>query len=203
MLSWLHSLQLDHPKILDVGCGVGWFTEQLADIGPATGIDLSEEAIRLARSRYSRASFLAGDVLEMPLPISEYDVVVSQEVIAHVPDQEKHLARAAQVLKPAGYLILTTPNRFVEERSDWPRPAPGHIQRWLSRRALMRLVRLEFHVLKTTTVVPLGHRGVLRIVNSYKLNRLLTLVFGSDATTALKERGGLGWTRAVLAQKRS
>jgi ubiquinone/menaquinone biosynthesis C-methylase UbiE len=203
MLSWLHSLQLEHPKILDFGCGVGWFTEQLTDMGPATGIDVSEEAITLARSRYSRASFVAGDVLEMPLPIGEYDVVVSQEVIAHVPDQVKYLARAARVLKPGGYLILTTPNCFVQERSDWPPPAPGHIRQWLRRRALMRLLRPEFRVLKTTTVVPLGYRGVLRIANSYKLNRLLALVLGSDATTLLKERVGLGWTRAVLAQKRS
>src|SRR6202011_3628857 len=98
------------------------------------------------------------------------DVVVSQEVIAHVPDQSGYLERAARVLKPGGYLIVTTPNLFVHSRNYWAPIPSGHIEQWLTRRELKRLLRPYFQVLRTTTAVPMGHGGILRLVNSTKLN---------------------------------
>jgi polysaccharide pyruvyl transferase WcaK-like protein/2-polyprenyl-3-methyl-5-hydroxy-6-metoxy-1,4-benzoquinol methylase len=200
---WVRSLPVDRPKILDLGCGTGWLTEELAQIGPATGIDLSEETVALARSRYPHASFLAGNVLDMPLPSGDYDVVVSQEVIAHVEDQRGYMDRVSQVLKPDGYLIITTVNPFVHERSGWPPQPHGHIEQWLDRSALKRLLQPCFRVLRMTTVVPMGHRGILRLVNSPRLNSTLRFVIPQRNLMALKERAGLGWTRMALAQKRA
>src|SRR4029077_6634968 len=140
---------------------------------------------------------------EMDLPERHFDVVVSQEVIAHVPDQPGYLERAARVLKPGGHLILTTPNRFVHERMPWGAQPPGHIERWLDRKALLCLLRPRFRVLGRTTAVPLGHGGILRVVNSTKLTRCGAFVFGAEGVEALKEWAGFGWTQVVLAQKRS
>jgi 2-polyprenyl-3-methyl-5-hydroxy-6-metoxy-1,4-benzoquinol methylase len=139
----------------------------------------------------------------MDLPEGQFDVVVSQEVIAHVPDQTGYLERAARVLKPGGYLIVTTPNRFVHFRNHWAPIPPGHIEQWLSRGALKRLLRPYFQVLRSTTVVPIGHGGILRLVNSPKLNWALGLLFPPERIEAFKERAGFGWTQIVLAQKRS
>ena len=55
----------------------------------------------------------------MSLPENHFDVVVSQEVIAHVPDQAAYLEKAADVLRRDGYLIITTPNKFVVDRGDF------------------------------------------------------------------------------------
>src|SRR5712692_9074059 len=41
ILRVIQQLPLKQPKILDLGCGRGWFTERLADLGEAHGIDLS------------------------------------------------------------------------------------------------------------------------------------------------------------------
>jgi 2-polyprenyl-3-methyl-5-hydroxy-6-metoxy-1,4-benzoquinol methylase len=203
ILAYLRSLRLERPTILDLGCGTGWFTNQLAELGPATGIDLSVEAIAQAKSQFPQVTFEAANLFEMALPERHFDVVVSQEVLAHVADQGGYLERAAGMLKPGGYLIVTTPNRFVHDRCEWPAQPPGHIEQWLSRRALRRLLFAHFHVLRTTTAVPLGHRGILRLVNSAKLNGALGTLLSTERVEAFKEWAGFGWTQIVLAQKTS
>ena len=203
ILGYLRSLGLERPTILDMGCGMGWFAARLARFGPTTGIDLCEEAIARAKSKFPQVTLMAGNVLRMTLPEKHFDVVVSQEVIAHVPDQSGYVERAARVLKPGGYLILTTPNPLVHKRVSWAPIPPGHIEQWLSRRNLKCLLRPHFRVLRMTTAVPLGHRGFLRLVNSTKLNCLLEFLFSAKRVEAFKEWAGFGWTQIVLAQKTS
>lgn len=202
VLAMLDSLSLQHPRILDMGCGTGWFTEELARIGEATGVELSEAAVSLARSRYPHAAFVAGNVLEMQLPAALYDVVVSLEVIAHVADQHGYLKQAALTLKPGGYLVITTVNKFVHDRTDWPADSPGHIRSWLDRRSFRQLLsRHGFRVLRMTSIIPMGHGGILRLVNSRKINALVTRIIPKRTLEGLKERAGLGWTWVALAQK--
>jgi 2-polyprenyl-3-methyl-5-hydroxy-6-metoxy-1,4-benzoquinol methylase len=202
VLAILNSLSLQRPRILDMGCGTGWLTEELAGIGEATGVELSEAAVSLARSRYARATFVAGNVLELPLPVAHFDVVVSLEVIAHVEDQGRYLERAAQVLKPDGHLIITTVNKFVHDRTDWSEDSPGHIRYWVDRGLFRQLLsRHGFRVLRMTSVIPMGHGGILRLVNSHKLNALLTRIIPRPTLEGLKEKVGLGWTLIALAQR--
>jgi 2-polyprenyl-3-methyl-5-hydroxy-6-metoxy-1,4-benzoquinol methylase len=198
----LQSLDLDRPRILDFGCGTGWFSAMLATCGPTTAVDLADTVIAGARARFDTVTFLAGDILRMALPAKAFDVVVSQEVIAHVPDQVAYLERAEDVLKPRGYLILTTPNKFVIDRGDFPRQPPEHIERWLTKPALKRLLRPHFRVLRSTTILPMGHGGILRVVNSHKLAAVLTRLISPKRLDAFKERLGLGYTLVVLAQTR-
>jgi 2-polyprenyl-3-methyl-5-hydroxy-6-metoxy-1,4-benzoquinol methylase len=203
MLAYLRSLGLQRPNILDLGCGTGWFANQLAQLGPTTGIDLSEAAIAQARLQFPQVAFESGNLFEMSLPEQHFDVVVSQEVIAHVADQAGYVDRAARALRPQGYLLVTTPNRFVNDRMEWPAQPPGHIEQWLSRRTLLRLLHPHFQVLRATTVVPIGHRGILRLVNSAKLNQILEWFVMPKRLEALKEWAGFGWTLIILAQKKS
>jgi len=202
ILAMLGSVSLQHPRILDMGCGTGWFTEELARIGEATGVELSEVAVSLARSRYPHATFLAGNVLKMALPAAHFDVVVSLEVIAHVEDQDGYLERAVQALKPGGYLVITTVNKFVHDRTDWSEDSAGHIRFWLERGSFRQLLsRHGFRVLRMASVIPMGHGGILRLVNSQKLNALVTRFMSERTLEGLKERIGLGWTWIALAQK--
>jgi 2-polyprenyl-3-methyl-5-hydroxy-6-metoxy-1,4-benzoquinol methylase len=202
ILAYLRSLRLERPTILDMGCGMGWFSDKLSRFGPTTGIDLCDEAVALAKSKFPQGTFFAGNVYEMKLPEGHFDVVVSQEVIAHVPDQNRYVELAARLLKPHGYLIVTTPNRFVHLRNYWAPIPPGHIEHWLTRRGLKRRLQPHFRVLRTTTAVPMGRGGMLRVVDSTKLNRLLGLLFPPERIEAFKEWAGFGWSQIVLAQKR-
>lgn len=202
ILQFLQSLNLDRPTILDFGCGTGWLSEMLAKFGPTTGIDLAESVVATARARSPNVTFLAGDILRMSLPENHFDVVVSQEVIAHVPDQVAYLYRVVHVLKPGGYLIITTANKFIIDRGDFPPQPPEHIERWLTMPRLKRILRPHFRVLRSISILPMGHRGILRFANSYKVNAVLGLLISRQHLEALKERLGLGYTLIVLAQKR-
>lgn len=64
VLDLLLSLHLKQPDIVEVGCGTGWFSEKLSDIGKVAAIDLSPEAIAIARGRNVPVEFVAGDFYE-------------------------------------------------------------------------------------------------------------------------------------------
>ncbi|MHB8534195.1 MAG: class I SAM-dependent methyltransferase [Sulfuricaulis sp.] len=201
---FFRSLRLENPEILDFGCGTGWLSEMLAKFGRVTGVDLAESAIATAKSRCPEGRFIAGDLFKIALPMNHYDVVVSQEVIAHVPDQPAYLERIANALKLGGHLIITTPNKFVIDRSDvFPPQPPEHLEKWLTIRDLKNLLRPRFKVLRTTSILPMGNRGVLRIANSTKIARLLSLFVSSDRIASLKEQLGLGYTMILLVQKKA
>lgn len=202
ILQMLGPLNLQNPRILDVGCATGWFTEKLSHLGPAMGVDLSERAIEIARHCYPGVPFQAGDFYEMNLPKAHFDLVVSQEVVAHVAGQEEFLRRLAEVTAPGGYLVITTANKFVMERVDFGPDSQAHIKQWLSARRLKALVSAHYRVLKAKYVIPLGGRGVLRIANSYKLNAFLRLFLPEESIDRLKERAGLAYSLVVLAVRR-
>jgi 2-polyprenyl-3-methyl-5-hydroxy-6-metoxy-1,4-benzoquinol methylase len=200
IIALVRSLGLDKPEILDFGCGTGWLSERLAEFGRVTGVDLAADVIAAAQSRAPHIRFLGGDLFQVPLSNAYYDIVISQEVIAYIPNQKAYLDRVANLLKPTGYLILTTPNKFVMKRSDWPPQPAEHIEQWLSMADVKRLLRSRFRILYISTINPLGHRGILRLLNSYKINKLLGKVISNKNLESLKERAGCGYTIIVLAR---
>jgi 2-polyprenyl-3-methyl-5-hydroxy-6-metoxy-1,4-benzoquinol methylase len=200
IVEWIRELGLENPTILDYGCGTGWFTAELAKIGAAVGIDLSEAAIAAARRRYPGPKFVAANLFELDAPRNTFDIAVSQEVIAHVTDQREYIERITRMLKPNGFLVLTTANKVVMDRLVHPPDPPTHIKRWTGWRQIQGLLEHRYRVLKRTTVIPRGDRGFLRIVNSAKLNAALELVFSPRQIERFKERAGWGYTLLVLAQ---
>jgi SAM-dependent methyltransferase len=206
ILGLIRGLNLQRPRLLDMGCGLGWFTERLAELGEAHGIDLSFEGIAVAKARRPDLSYLSGNVYEAPLPKNYFDIVVSQEVIAHVENQPKYVERAAEVLKPGGYLIITTGNKFIMDRLGdvgWHVFPPEHIETELYRGQLKRMLGKHFEVLKDFTVIPQGHGGILRLLNSHSLNSFLAKFVSEEKLTKLKEKAGFGWQMIFLARKKA
>lgn len=205
ILRLIHGLGIQQPRMLDLGCGLGWFTERLADLGEAHGIDLSSEGIAAARARRPDISYLVGSVYDAPIPQKYFDVVVSQEVIAHVQDQPRYLERAAGALKDGGFLIITTGNKFVMDRLGevgWHVYSSDHIEHELSRTQLRKLLASRFNVLDGFTIIPHGTRGILRLINSYRLNAIVGKIISTEKLNALKEKAGFGWQMVFLCQKK-
>ena len=206
IVSLVRRTGLARPRILDLGCGRGRLTAMLSDLGPATGVDLSGEAIAAARARWHEAQWIAGDLFAVDLPRGGFDAVVSQEVIEHVEDQARYLDIAADALRPSGFLVLTTPNRWVQDRrSRAEHEAWGlqPIEKWVDRPELRRLLDRRFRLLELRTIVP-GHgsRGALAVANSPKLRRLLGALRVGGAYDALRCRLGLGLHLVAFAQRR-
>jgi 2-polyprenyl-3-methyl-5-hydroxy-6-metoxy-1,4-benzoquinol methylase len=206
ILGIIENLGIESPRFLDFGCGKGWLTELLASLGEAHGIDLSPEAIAYAQSRRPDIAYLAGNVYEVPLPTDYFDVVVSQEVISHVENQPAYVNRAADTLKMGGYFIVTTGNKFVMDRLGnvgWNKYPPEHIEKELTHGQLKNLLSPRFRVLKTSSIIPHGERGVLRLVNSPTINAAIAWIVSQERLDNWKERAGFGWQMIFLAQKRS
>jgi SAM-dependent methyltransferase len=97
-------------RILDVGCGDGYFTSVIADAGAeVTGIDVDPIRLRLAHSfyRHPRARILEVDAGAIDFPDASFDKGISFCVIEHLPDDDQVLAHLARVIKPGGLLVLS------------------------------------------------------------------------------------------------
>jgi SAM-dependent methyltransferase len=134
-------------RALDLGCGTGVFTAELARAGwHAIGVEVAESALARARAQHPSIDFRLAPI-DGPLPLEdfEFDLVWCSEVIEHVADTARWLSELRRVLAPGGRLLLTTPSHGrlrvalggVEHFSD---PLGDHLHLYTSR-SLARLLR--------------------------------------------------------------
>jgi len=108
-------------RVLDAACGVGYGTALLADAArEVVGVDVSQEAIAYARSRYARPNveFRVEDLLAPDLADRDFDVVCSFETLEHLADRETYLEHLARVLRDDGVYIVSTPR--TDETTESP-----------------------------------------------------------------------------------
>jgi 2-polyprenyl-3-methyl-5-hydroxy-6-metoxy-1,4-benzoquinol methylase len=98
-------------RVLDVGCGEGWFTAALGRAGrEAVGIDVAQEPLCRARRREPELDVrLVPAEGGWPLEDVSFDAVWAGEVIEHVADTAGWLSEIRRVLRSGGALVLSTP----------------------------------------------------------------------------------------------
>ena len=113
---------VERPHVLDIGCGGGLLTAELAVNGcHAVGIDRSLPSLRVARPHLAPPSGphteVAGAVAEaLPFGAQTFDAVIASEVIEHVASAPRLIAETTRVLCPGGLLLFDTPNRTWRSR---------------------------------------------------------------------------------------
>lgn len=104
----LSLIPADARRVLDIGCGLGRLTQQIA-MGnrEVLGVDVSPAMIERARSTSTsdRVSFLEGDFLEVDLSGREWDCVASAAALHHMP-HDVALTRMVALIRPGGRLIV-------------------------------------------------------------------------------------------------
>jgi cyclopropane fatty-acyl-phospholipid synthase-like methyltransferase len=162
-------------NICDLGCGAGWTTAILGYFGRALGVELSD--VQRQREQYGHCEFVSADVLKWDCPDGLFNIVVSIEVIEHIPylQQPAYLGVAYRLLKPGGYLILTTPNKHtmhaMPDPSAWTNQP---VEDWLDMPQLVALLEGNgFEVVKKSSLIPgYGQKGIYRLVNSHKVRSI-------------------------------
>src|SRR5262249_33588782 len=102
---------LHGKRLLDAGCGSGWFSRAAVERGAlVTSLDLGVPLLVETRKKAS-VKAVVGDALRMPFQDESFDVVVSSEMIEHTPDPGRAIAEMARVLHRGGTLVVTCPNR--------------------------------------------------------------------------------------------
>jgi SAM-dependent methyltransferase len=150
MDQWIPKAPGKPPKALDVGCGDGYFTTELARRGcDATGVDFSITGLSTAQKRASNAKFMEHDLSKgIPFPDSTFDLVWCSEVLEHLFSPLTTINEIKRVLRPGGLFLTTVPYHDVvknvaialfafEKHYD---PTYPHI-RYFTRKSLGSLLR--------------------------------------------------------------
>lgn len=101
-------------RVLDLGCGLGDDTFQIAErVGPSghvTGVDVSaimiDEARRRAEGRGLPVDFQVGDSQALAFDTGTFDGVRAERMLMHVPDAERAISEMARVLAPGGRISV-------------------------------------------------------------------------------------------------
>ena len=160
--------------VLDIACGTGFGASILLQGGAArvVGMDISEDAIRMAREKYGvpGLEFETGDVLRIPCPRDSFERIVCFETLEHVRDQDRALEEMSRVLAPGGILVISSPNRELtsprRRRQDAP-ANPFHVTEFTVAEFL-EILDGRFEVLGTY-----GQRGAAKWKQIPPLRRLL------------------------------
>lgn len=112
----LHARHLVRPttKLLDVGCGAGFLTNELAKLGMSvTGVDLSEDSLKVAEKfdETKSVKYQTADAYHLPFPENTFEVLTAMDFLEHIENPAEVIKEFARVLKPGGLFIFHTFNR--------------------------------------------------------------------------------------------
>lgn len=191
-LEFLDQTNLLKPqdKILEIGCGIGTVVNELSRKGhDIIGIDISGEAIEYGRKKYSdiRLEVQAAEIL--PYEDESFNVVLSFDLFEHIAETNKHISEVRRVLRPGGYYLFQTPNRYSNiiyetlwtKSLQWRRyhpslHSPGQLRRRMARHGFeIKFIKMnpinKFTEKKLQKLGLLGH--ILRHVNFRRMPLVL------------------------------
>jgi 2-polyprenyl-6-hydroxyphenyl methylase/3-demethylubiquinone-9 3-methyltransferase len=118
-LEWIQSqLPLAGKRVLDVGCGGGILSDAMARLGAqVVGIDLATKALRVAQLHALEAQTpnvqyreISAEAMAEQEPAS-FDAVTCMEMLEHVPDPASVVRACSRLVKPGGWVFISTINR--------------------------------------------------------------------------------------------
>jgi SAM-dependent methyltransferase len=102
----------DGLRVLDLGCGPGWYTWALSRLGSLelVAIDTDSGRLQALAELQTGAELVTADASRLPFDDASFDRVLMSEVLEHVEDDAAALAEIRRVLRPGGVLALSVPH---------------------------------------------------------------------------------------------
>lgn len=177
-------------RILEVGCGTGAIVAELTRRGhDIIGTDISREAIEHGRRKHGNVHLEARPAEDLGFGDESFDVVLSFDLFEHIEEIDRHVAEVRRLLRPGGYYLFQTPNKYSNAPFETLRAkslrwrqwhpslhSPGQLRRRLRRHGFdVRFVKMnpinEFTLKKLESLGPLA--WVLRRVDFRRLPMVL------------------------------
>jgi SAM-dependent methyltransferase len=175
------AVRLQGARVLDVGCGTGYFLHRLREYGAGDchGIDLMQNRVAEGRKRYPALHLHVGSATELPFRDGEFDLVTQFTCLSSIVDAGVRLAAAREMQRvAAGGWVLSLDLRGMRPPGlRHSRPARG------------------------TPTVPLDERELMRLFGEPALLRRVALVF--DLTHRIGKHAALAAALATLPWLRS
>lgn len=145
-------------RCLDVGCGTGQVVNRLTRAGyEAHGVDVSEPNIARARKFSERCVFYEGK--QLPFPDAHFASVGALNVLEHVDEPEAFIAELVRVARPAGRIVLSSPNflRVLGFRDYHPRMRGlrHKLENWRRLREKRRLMKSDPAAVRFDRMTPI------------------------------------------------
>jgi len=117
--------QLDKPSILDIGCGSGVSTMELARLsdGKIVGLDIDQDMLDVLRGKVERAGLsdrvqvINRSLLDMEFPGGSFDVILAEGSV-NVIGFEKGIQQWKRLLKPGGFMVIHDERGNVREKLE-------------------------------------------------------------------------------------
>lgn len=141
-------------KVLDVGCGTGWFLAEMRKAGwVIQGVEMSTEAARVGSA--NGVPIVAGSLLDANLESAQFDYVRSNHSFEHMSEPLKQLSEMRRLLKEDGKLFIGVPNADSLQarmfgRYWWYLGVPVHTFTYSPNNLKMLLQRAGFKIEKIT-----------------------------------------------------
>jgi SAM-dependent methyltransferase len=141
-------------RILEIGCGIGSLVQELTRRGyDVIGTDISQEAIAYGRQKYGDIHLEVQAAEALDYEAGSFDIVLSFDVLEHIAEVDRHVSEVFRVLRPGGYYLFQTPNKYTNiifetlqtKSLRWRRYHPSlHSPARLRRRLRKHGFRVEF-----------------------------------------------------------
>ena len=179
---------LKNKKILDVGCGNGYYMLRMYGAGAETVIGVDPTHLFLAQHfalmqslvTPTRCYLLPIAFEAMPQQMIEFDIIFSMGVLYHRRDPQEHLQRLFHHTKPGGMIVLETliiddpeisslipEDRYAGMRNVWCVPSPGQVIEWLNH---LKFENVQLHNIDITDF---SEQRTTAWTNNYSLENFL------------------------------
>jgi SAM-dependent methyltransferase len=183
-------------RVLDVGCGPGFYVEELLEVvgpsGAVVGVDTSAAMLAVAAkrcARFANVAFHEGDATALPVEEASFDAALCVQVLEYVADPTLALAQMHRALRPGGRVVVWDVDwATVSWHSEEPARMDRVLRTWdehlthpsLPRTLAARLraagfadVRAQGHVFTTIELDPeaMGTGVVMGLVERYVAGR--------------------------------
>lgn len=145
------------PKVLDIGCAVGYLLNNFDDFGFETfGIDISPHATKQAKLSTQASTFCLDIQAGAPFSDDFFDLITMFDVIEHLEKPLDALREIHRILKPHGLFILTTSNansipRFIMGKNWAGVSSLGHVLLYTRFTLSFTLQVAKFQILEIKT----------------------------------------------------
>lgn len=145
-------------RVIDIGCGEGFIINSLS-LPDITGVDISKNALKLAKDKNRNCNLCAGSVYELSFKNNSFDLAIATEVLEHLEKPDRALQEIRRI--SSDYCIFSVPNEPYFRTMNFLRGKNltrfgndvEHLQNWSSGE-FVRLIAKYFKVLEVRKPFP-------------------------------------------------
>lgn len=187
----------ESEKIIDMCCGSGNFFNYMPNLNNVRGFDIDENAIKVAKHLYPEANINVKDIRHFDTE-DKYDVVIGNPPFnlkfkkgsKDILSQFYYCAKAAEILNPAGLLVLITPMSFLNDEF-WNKTQVNSMNKDFSFVGQYRLPNNAFKAVGvesfSTKILIFQKKSETIKPNKYISSEFVTLLELKDKVTQLRE----------------